>query len=177
MDIIDLLTNDHAEVNQLFGRFSQASKPETKDELGKEIIQELSIHAAVEEQFVYPLIRKKVDGGDDLVNHAIEEHQEVKQLLSDLEKLDSSDSQYTTKMDKVISSVREHVEEEEGDVFPKLKESTPAETREKVGSVVEKAKSVVPTHPHPLVPGTATAQLLAGPWAAIVDKARDLLAS
>ena len=54
-------------------------------------------------------------------------------------------------MDKVISSVREHVEEEEGDVLPKLRESTSAETREKLGSVVESAKKVVPTHPHPLV--------------------------
>jgi len=73
--------------------------------------------------------------------------------------------------------VREHVAEEEGDVLPKLKEATTADAREKVGSVVEKAKSVVPTHPHPMVPGTATAQLVAGPWATIIDKARDLLAS
>ena len=40
---------------------------------------------------------------------------------------------------------------------------------------MEQAKKVVPTHPHPLVPGTATAQLVAGPWAATVDKVRDLL--
>ena len=40
---------------------------------------------------------------------------------------------------------------------------------------VEQAKKVVPTHQHPLVPGTATAQLVAGPWAATVDKVRDLL--
>ena len=44
-----------------------------------------------------------------------------------------------------------------------------------LASIVDKAKSVVPTHPHPLVPGTATAQLVAGPWAAMVDKARDLV--
>jgi hemerythrin superfamily protein len=177
MDIIDLLTNDHAEVNQLFGRFSQSSKPETKDELGKEIVHELSIHAAVEEQFVYPLIRRKVDGGDDLVDHAIEEHQEVKTLLADIEKLDPSSAEYTQKMEKVTSSVREHVSEEEGEVLPKLKEATDADTREKVGSLVEKAKSVVPTHPHPLIPGTATAQMIAGPWAGMVDRVRDLLAS
>ena len=41
--------------------------------------------------------------------------------------------------------------------------------------MVEKAKSLVPTHPHPLVPGTATAQLVAGPWASIVDHVRDLV--
>jgi hemerythrin superfamily protein len=177
MDIIDLLKRDHGEVSQLFGRFSQASKPETQDELAKEIIHELSVHAAVEEQFVYPLIRRKVDGGDDLVDHAVEEHQEVKRLLADIEKLDAGQAAFTSKMEKVISSVREHVSEEESGVLPKLAESTDAGLREKVGGVVEKAKSVVPTHPHPLVPGNATAQLIAGPWAAMVDKARDLLAS
>ena len=41
---------------------------------------------------------------------------------------------------------------------------------------MEKAKSAVPTHPHPLVPGTAMAQLVAGPWASLVDHLRDLVA-
>ena len=40
--------------------------------------------------------------------------------------------------------------------------------------MVEHAKVVAPTHPHPLVPGTATAQLAAGPWASVIDKVRDL---
>jgi hypothetical protein len=61
-------------------------------------------------------------------------------------------------------------------VLPKLRQATDAELRDKVGSVVEKAKSVVPTHPPPMVPGNAVAQLLAGPWASLVDHARDLVA-
>jgi hypothetical protein len=60
-------------------------------------------------------------------------------------------------------------------MFPELRAETDESTREKVGTVAEKAKGLVPTHPHPLVPGTATAQLVAGPWAAVVDKVRDLL--
>ena len=46
MDVIDLLTNDHAEVNGLFARFKQASKPDTKRELANEIVHGLSVHAA-----------------------------------------------------------------------------------------------------------------------------------
>jgi hypothetical protein len=52
---------------------------------------------------------------------------------------------------------------------------TDADTLERLGTVVEEAKKVVPTHPHPLVPGTATAQLVAGPWASIVDRVRDVV--
>ncbi|HET6875358.1 MAG TPA: hemerythrin domain-containing protein [Acidimicrobiales bacterium] len=176
MDIIELLTNDHAEVNQLFGRFSRSSKPDTMAELAREIIHELSVHAAVEEQFVYPVVRSKVENGSALVDHGIEEHQEVKRLLSDLEKGDPADAGFARTMEKVIESVREHVSDEEGDVLPALRSATNAEFRSKLGSVVEQAKSVVPTHPHPLVPGTATAQLIAGPWASLVDHLRDLVA-
>jgi hemerythrin superfamily protein len=176
MDIIDLLVQDHHEVNGLFGRFKQSSKSETQSELAQEIVRELSIHAAIEEQFVYPLVRRKVDGGDELADHAIEEHQEVKSLLADIEKLSPEQADFAKKMEQVMSSVTEHVEEEEGDLLPKLKDVTAEDTRDKVGSLAEKAKSLVPTHPHPLVPGTATAQLIAGPWAGMVDRVRDLLA-
>ncbi|HET6810162.1 MAG TPA: hemerythrin domain-containing protein [Acidimicrobiales bacterium] len=176
MDIVKLLTQDHAEVNQLFGRFSRSSKPETLKELAKQIIHELSVHAAVEEQLVYPVLRLKVDDGSGLADHAIDEHQEVKRLLADLEKLEPGNAEFSAQMDKVVTAVREHVSEEEGDVLPRLKAATGAEFRENLGSLVEKAKSVVPTHPHPLVPGTATAQLIAGPWASILDRIRDLVA-
>ena len=176
MDIIELLTNDHSEVNQLFGRFSRSSKPETMSELARNIIHDLSVHAAVEEQFVYPVVRAKVENGSALVDHGIEEHQEVKRLLAELEKGDPSSAGFAQTMDKVVESVKEHVSEEEGDVLPALRAATDADFRDKLGSVVERAKSVVPTHPHPLVPGTATAQLIAGPWASLVDHLRDLVA-
>ena len=176
MDIITLLTNDHAEVNQLFGRFARASKPETLDELSKEIIHELSVHAAVEELIVYPAVRNAAPDDRAMVDHAIHEHHEVKELLAQLEKGDPSTAAFRRTMDKVVDAVREHVAEEEGEVLPALKEGTKADFRKRLGEMVERAKSLVPTHPHPMVPGTATAQLVAGPWASIIDHVRDLVA-
>lgn len=176
MDIIQLLTDDHHEVNQLFGRVSRASKPETENELTKQIIHELSIHAAVEETFVYPLVRAKLSGGSEVADRSIEEHHGMKRLLADLEKLDVGTAQFTRKMDELISAVRHHVAEEEGGVLPKLRRETDADLRKKVGAVVEKAKAVVPTHPHPMVGGKAMTQLLAGPWASLADHVRDLVA-
>lgn len=175
MDFIDLLTNDHAEVNALFGRFKRASKPDTKKDLADEIVHELSVHAAVEENFVYPLMRVKLENGSQKANHAIEEHHEVKRLLADIEKLEPGKADFDNTMQKVSESVREHVVEEEGELFPELRSATSPDTRKKLGAVIENAKSLVPTHPHPLVPGTATAQLVAGPWASIVDHVRDLV--
>lgn len=175
MDVIQLLTNDHREVDELFRRVNLSSKDESIEELTKQIVHELSVHAAVEEQFVYPLLRMKVEGGRELADEAIEEHQQAKRLLADLEKLDAGSAEHGRTMEQLIEDVRHHVEEEESEVFPRLRESLDEKARERLGTVVEQAKKVVPTHPHPLVPGTATAQLVAGPWASMVDKVRDLL--
>jgi hemerythrin superfamily protein len=175
MNVIDLLTKDHAEVDELFRRVNLSEKPETLDELTKQIVHDLSVHAAVEEQFVYPLIRAKLDDGSELADEAIEEHQEAKRLLADLEKQEAGSAEHAETMQQLIAAIRHHVEEEEGEVFPKLRDAAGEATLERLGTVVEEAKKLVPTHPHPLVPGTATAQLVAGPWAAVVDKVRDLV--
>lgn len=175
MEITELLTNDHREVDELFRRYHLSQRDDSIEELTKEIVHELSVHAAVEEIFVYPLIRATVDGGSDLANEAIDEHQEVKRLLADLEKLEAGSAEHSKTMEQVIEAVRHHVEEEEAELFPKLRDNANESTRDNLGAVVEQAKSTVPTHPHPLVPGTATAQLVAGPWAAAVDKVRDLV--
>lgn len=175
MNVIELLQRDHSEVDELFRRVNLSDKPESIDELTKQIVHDLSVHAAVEEQFVYPLIRAKVNGGSALADEAIEEHQQAKRLLADLEKLDAGSAEHSATMQELIESIRHHVEEEEGDLFPKLRAEVSEGTLDKMGALVEQAKKVVPTHPHPLVPGTATAQLLAGPWAAMADKVRDVL--
>ena len=175
MNVIEQLENDHREVDELFRRVNLSDKDETIEELSRQIVRELSVHAAVEEQFVYPLIRAKVEGGSDMADEAIEEHQQAKRLLADLEKLDAGSAEHSTAMQELIGTIRHHVEEEEGEVFPKLRSEVDDGTLDKMGALVEQAKKVVPTHPHPLVPGTATAQLLAGPWASMVDKVRDVL--
>ena len=140
MDVIDLLTNDHAEVNALFGRFKQASKPETKQELATQIVHELSVHAAVEEQFVYPLMRAKLENGSEKASHAIEEHAEVKRLLADIEKLDSDKADFDKKMAKVTESVQHHVQEEHDELFPKVEKLFDAETLEAIAEAMEETR-------------------------------------
>lgn len=175
MEITELLTNDHREVDELFRRYHLSEREDSIEDLTKDIVRSLSVHAAVEEIFVYPLVRGTVDGGGDDADHSIDEHQEVKLLLADLEKLDAGSADHRKTMEELIESVRHHVEEEESEIFPKLRDSASESVRDNVGKAVGEAKAVVPTHPHPLVPGNATAQLAAGPWAAAVDKVRDLV--
>lgn len=173
MEIIELLTKDHREVDELFRRYHLSDRPETIEEITRQVVHELAVHAAVEELFVYPLIRATVDEGSELADHAIEEHQEAKRHLADLEKLEAGSAEHGKAMEELIETIRHHVEEEENEVFAKLEQATSQTVRTNLGAIVQESKKLVPTHPHPLVPGTATAQLMAGPWAATIDKVRD----
>lgn len=176
MHAIDLLTQDHRDVDELFRRFQIADRDDTKDELARSIVHDLSVHAAIEEQFFYPIVRIQLDDGAKLADRSIGEHAEVKDLLTTIEDSEAGSSDRDNAVAKVIESVRHHVEEEERSIFPSLRFEANDERMDQLGNLMEQAKKVVPTHPHPLVPGNATSQLVAGPWAAIIDKARDLVA-
>ena len=57
MDPIRLIKEDHRTVEDLFRRFENADRRGEKQKLGQEIIEELSVHAVIEEQLIYPLLR------------------------------------------------------------------------------------------------------------------------
>lgn len=173
MNAIDLLKHDHQTVDRLFDDFQIASGDDRKQDIVKEITRELSVHAAVEELLVYPAVRANL--GSEQADHAVEEHQEVKRLLADLEKLEPSQAEFEEKMTMLISSVRDHVKEEENQIFPNLQREVKTERLEQMGELAERMKGLLPTHPHPMVPGTATAQFLAGPLASIADRVRDFV--
>ena len=175
MDATRLLEQDHREVEGLFDQFDDArGDTERKGEIAKQIIRELSIHAAIEEEVFYPAVREAT-GDDGLVEHSIEEHQEVKELLADLEKMDPSDPGFHPKMQKVIADVKEHVEEEEGEMFPKFREAISTVQLEEIGRKLEDAKGKAPTRPHPHAPNTPPANKAASRPAALIDKAKDKL--
>src|SRR5919204_5509123 len=176
MDATRLLEQDHREVEELFDQFERATGDTTrKGEVANQIVRELSIHAAIEEEVFYPAVRDAVPDGEGLVDHSLEEHQEVKELLAELEKMDPADSGFHQKMEKVISDVKEHVQEEEGEMFPKLREAISANQLLEIGEKLEKAKKGAPTRPHPLAPNEPPANKMASKPAAMIDKARDKL--
>jgi hemerythrin superfamily protein len=176
-NIVDLLVQDHRKVDTLFTDYEIAQDAARKEEVAREVTRELSMHAAVEELLVYPAVRNRAENGSQLADHAIEEHQEVKELLADLEKMQPSDPAFHARFTALMKSVREHVGEEEGELLPALTRSMDQERLESLGELAQTTKSLMPTHPHPRVPGTATAQLLAGPLASVADRIRDFVGS
>lgn len=173
-DAIELLTEDHRTVETLFEKIEATEAPAEKHELVQEAIKELVIHSSIEERVLYPVIREALPDGDGLIDEHIGDHAEVEKLLDELDKADPTADGYDQLVDEVIADVREHVEEEENETFPKLHDALSAERLQQIGHDLEEAKSTAPTRPHPMAPGGA-AKKVADPGAAVVDRARDAL--
>jgi iron-sulfur cluster repair protein YtfE (RIC family) len=173
-DAIELLTTDHREVEQLFGQIESLPEGAQQDEVVEQITRELSMHAAIEEQVLYPAMRRSLPDGDAKVDEAIEEHQQVKEALAEIERLGSS-PQRNQPLQKLMADVRHHVDEEETELFPQLRAAVGDEELRSMGGMLAKAKKMAPTHPHPNAPSTPPGNIVAGTAAAVMDKARDAL--
>ncbi len=173
-DAIQLLTTDHAEVEQMFKLIESSPQGQSLDEPVEGVIRELSIHAAIEEQVLYPAMRKALPDGESLVQEAIDEHQQVKETLAAIERTQAPDERRALLMN-LMTDVRHHVEEEETELFPRLQAAVGAEELQDMGSKLAAAKKMAPTHPHPNAPNTPPGNIVGGAAAAVMDKARDAL--
>ncbi len=175
-DAIALLKQDHREVEQLFKRFEKAGSAAHKEKgrLVASMIEALSRHAAIEEMVFYPAVRREVPRQESTVLEALEEHHVAKWLLSELEGLDPSAERFDAKATVLIESVRHHVKEEEGELFPKVRAKIARRELLELGDELRAAKRRAPTHPHPRSPDTPPGNLIVGSAVAVMDKARDV---
>ncbi len=178
MDAIQLVKKDHKTVEALFKQFERAEKAEKHSELKRivrELIKELSVHAAIEEQILYPAMREGDEDAEDDVLEALEEHHLVKLTLLELDKMSPKDERYCAKVTVLMENVRHHVEEEEEELLPKLRELLEPKKLKELGELMEKAKRTAPTRPHPAAPDEPPGNLFAGAISALYDRGRDVV--
>ncbi|CAN5187745.1 hypothetical protein BH18ACT4_BH18ACT4_03280 [soil metagenome] len=175
MDAITLLRDDHKAVEQLFKKFEKAGPGAHKLRLDlvDKMIEELSVHATIEEQLFYPTIRANVEGAEDVTLESLEEHHVVKWVLSELVGMGPEDERFKAKVTVMIENVRHHVEEEEGEMFPQVREAMGRKKLQELGQQMATAKATAPTRPHPRAPDTPPGNVAAGAAASVVDKTRD----
>jgi hemerythrin-like domain-containing protein len=156
MNAITVLKNDHKRVEQLFKKFEKLGDgaESAKQALVKQIIEELSVHASIEEQVFYPASRREVEDTEDTVLESLEEHHIVKWTLSELEKMKPSDERYDAKVTVLIESVRHHVEEEEEELFPEVAKKLSRKELNEIGEQLERARATAPRSPKPMASDT-----------------------
>jgi hemerythrin superfamily protein len=174
-DAVTLLEKDHAAVEKLFRRFERTRAPAERKRLSERIVRELSIHAAIEEQLVYPQLRRRLDGREALVLVALEEHHLAKVALAEIEKVPAADERLAPKMHVLIESVRRHVREEERVLFAEMRRKLSADELGELGELLLRARDVAPTRPHPEAPDAPPANLLTNPGAAAYDRGREVV--
>jgi hemerythrin superfamily protein len=177
MDAITLLKDDHRTVEQLFKRFERAGDQAhvQKREIVDRIVEELSVHAAIEEQVFYPVARATVPGTEEIALESLEEHHIVKWLLSELVDMDPRHERFDAKVTVLIENVRHHVEEEESDLFPKVRDHIGRNELADLGETLANAKKTAPTRPHPRMPDAGPANAVTGALTGVVDRVGDNL--
>lgn len=121
-----ILRQDHKKVKTLFDKFEQGKAVDAKRRLAEQAMNELEVHAQVEEEVFYPAVKKAIEASE-LVDEAKKEHQEAKSLISQLKKISGQDhgegSDFEAKFSELMQAIRHHVEEEEGEMFPQVEDS------------------------------------------------------
>ena len=123
-DATALLAKDHKDVKALFRRYEKLAKAAAdageREELAAQICEMLTVHTTLEEEIFYPAVRAaEVDA--DLLDEAEVEHASAKDLISQIRSMSPDDDLYDAKVTVLGEYVNHHVEEEEGQMFPKAR--------------------------------------------------------
>jgi hemerythrin superfamily protein len=142
MDGIEMLEEDHRRVKKLFDEFEGAGDRafKTKRDIVDRIIEELTVHSEMEEQVLYPAARDEVQSAEEVLLESFEEHAVVENLMEELKGMDPEDETFEAKTTVLIENVRHHIEEEEGELFPKIRQSLGDDRVEELGQQMEGIK-------------------------------------
>ncbi len=148
-DAIVLLKNDHKEIRRLFREFEQAGEnaTKTKGRIVDQIIEILTVHTYIENEVMYPRVRALVPELEDDVLESYEEHHVADVLVMELAAMQPSDERFTAKTMVLIENVRHHIEEEENEWFPQVRESLGRKVLSGIGAEMERAREKAPRSP------------------------------
>ncbi|MFB8237557.1 hemerythrin domain-containing protein [Kitasatospora purpeofusca] len=149
MDAIVLLKDDHKTVEKLFKGFEKAGDHAyaEKRKIVDQVIEELTVHAVIEERVFYPAAREAAPDTKDHVLESIEEHHVVVWMLSELSGMDPKDERFDAKMTVLMENVRHHVEEEEKDWFPEVRKAMGRNRLVELGEQLQEAKETATRDP------------------------------
>ncbi|MEU9351279.1 hemerythrin domain-containing protein [Streptomyces griseoloalbus] len=175
-NVIEELVTDHREVEEIFGKIEELP-PGHKDRkvYADQATIELVRHSVAEEAYLYPAVREHVREGDALADKELEDHAKAEQIMKDLERCDAGDAEFDRLVGALMSEIREHIADEEQNLFPLLRASCSTDALDQLGDKVRQAKKTAPTRPHPAAPDKPPANKLLAPGAGMVDRLRDAL--
>lgn len=180
-EVTTVLTRDHNQVKAMLEQLEtipgvlQGGSPvqtSRRKSIVDMITVALSAHEAVEEQYLWPAVRRALPEGEQRAERALAQEQEGKDTLAALGKESGDSEEFDRLVEELVLRLRQHVAFED-QVFLELRAAMTIEDREKLGAKLSSRKAAAPTRPHPHAPSNPTALKVAGPGAAVSDKVRD----
>ncbi|MCA2240974.1 MULTISPECIES: hemerythrin domain-containing protein [Mycobacterium] len=172
-DVVDFLLSQHEQIKARFAE-TLAASGQAREKAFVELRRLLAVHETAEEEIVHPRAKRKIANGTAVVGKRLHEEHEAKTVLQRLEKLDVDSEEFTRELTTLRDAVIDHAEHEEHDEFAKLGEELSADELERMGRAAQLAEAIAPTRPHAGVE-SQVANLAAGPFAAMLDRARDAI--
>lgn len=173
-DVVDYLKAQHQTIRALFTETLDAPDAASQEKAFNQLRALLAVHETAEEMMVHPRVRRKVEGGDEIVAERLHEEHDSKVALQEIEKLDFGTAEFSKAVIHLQQAVLEHAEKEEAEEFTRLEDELDREELTKMTAAVQAAERIAPTHPHPGVE-SAVANFAVGPFASVLDRARDAL--
>ena len=173
-DVVKFLKDQHNLIKDMFEEVFSASDSKAREKAFIDLRKLLAVHETAEEMVVHPRVRHEAAKGDEIVDARLKEEHKAKEALSKLEGMDIDSPKFIEELTKFRDAVIDHAEHEENEEFTKLERNLKADDRERMAKAVQAAEAIAPTRPHPGVE-SAKMNFAAGPFASMLDRARDLL--
>jgi hemerythrin superfamily protein len=148
-DAIVMLKTDHKQVRSLFRKFEQAgdNANATKGRLVDQILEELTVHTYIENEGMYPDVRALVPDLTDDILESLEEHHVADVLCTELAMMSPEHEHFDAKVSVLIESVEHHIEEEEEEWFPKVREALGRKDLQAIGERLLQLRAKAPKRP------------------------------
>jgi hemerythrin-like domain-containing protein len=148
-DAIVMLKDDHKEIRKLFRNFEQLGDNAhvTKAKVVDDILEALTVHTYVENEVVYPEVRRRIPEVEDDILESYEEHHVADVLCMEIAPLTPDNERFDAKVTVLIELVRHHIEEEEEEWFPKVREGLGRKELQEIGQQMAKARQRAPRRP------------------------------
>jgi hemerythrin superfamily protein len=145
-DAIVILKADHKEIKAVFSKFGQAGENATKakGELVARMIELLTVHTYIENEVMYPEVRRLLPDLEDDVLESYEEHHVADVLCMELSALSPDAERFDAKTTVLIENVTHHIDEEEADWFPKVRAGLGRKQLSELGQRLLEAKKRAP---------------------------------
>ena len=144
-DIIELVLEDHQAVAALFDKLQAATSADDQTALYAQVKDALERHASAEEKVLYPRVRKEVPDGKEESKDAIEEHDQIRGSLKEVEEHDAGTELFTLAVAQLVATTKHHVGVEESELLPDFRKNSDATEREELGRKFSEAKANAPS--------------------------------